>query len=113
MDIQGKDNLKMLLTNPDQYAKSAIECLEQQMITAKGKNKILKLKSRIDKWKTLLTVLNEQEPKLQEIEKKFDESLNSASDTSPTPQELSRKVAEEINSLLLEPDTMKNIETVE
>ena len=104
-------NLKsMLLRQPDEYAKQAIETLELQLTTAKGKNKILKVKSRIEKWKTVLSVLSEQEPKLQQIEQEFIKTQSSKE--GPSPQEISRAIAEEINSMMLEPDTVKNIETI-
>jgi hypothetical protein len=98
----------MLLKQPDEYAKEAIQTLETQLLTARGSNKILKLKSRIEKWKTVLKVLSEQEPKLQEVERKFDEMQQARTDT-PSMEEISKGIAQEINSLLLEPDTMKNV----
>jgi len=55
-------NVKFIL-DPEGYARSAIEVLEDQLVTARGKKKIQKLNNRIKDWKKRLVVLESIEEK--------------------------------------------------
>jgi CII-binding regulator of phage lambda lysogenization HflD len=69
MNTLDNSNL-MLLVDPEKYAKTAIEVLESQLQNAKSKNKIQKLKLRIQKWKKTLEVIGEpSQEKLEELAK--------------------------------------------
>lgn len=56
-------NSKLLLTQPEEYAKQAIISIEHQLLTAKGSNRISKLKHRLNKWTKTLEVLAEESKK--------------------------------------------------
>lgn len=54
---------KMLLNEPEKYARSAIVRIQDQLLTAKGPNRVAKLQRKLKEWTTTLDVL------LQESEK--------------------------------------------
>lgn len=58
-------NVKFIL-DPEEYARDAILVLEDQLRTARGKNKIQKLNNRIRDWKKRLAVLESIEEKNNE-----------------------------------------------
>lgn len=59
----------LLLTNPEEYAKRAIACLEYQLLTAKSEYRKVKLTSRIAEWKTTLELLSQTDGNKEETTK--------------------------------------------
>lgn len=59
----------LLLTNPEEYAKRAIACLEYQLLTAKSEYRKVKLTSRITEWKTTLELLSQTDGNKEEATK--------------------------------------------
>lgn len=51
----------LLLTNPEEYAKRAVACLEYQLVTAKSQYRKIKLTSRIKQWTKTLELLRESD----------------------------------------------------
>ena len=53
-------NSKFLTVPPEEYAKRAIEVLEEQLANAKTDTKIAKLKARIEKWKKIIQIVSDE-----------------------------------------------------
>lgn len=58
---------KLLLNNPEEYARRAIDVLEWQVSTAKSSNKKARLNYRIQQWKKTLELLSESNGNKEEV----------------------------------------------
>jgi hypothetical protein len=58
---------KLLLNNPEEYARRAIDVLEWQVSTAKSTNKKARLNSKIQQWKKTLELLSDSNGNKEEV----------------------------------------------